>query len=221
MVIGLGFISCAAERQSFKPTEKVGGETVEGFKEAFYDLGSDSKRVGEVKVWSRGAYLDKRAGMDVTVIHLGFTIENKGDTPIEFNVDDVELESVQTKVGNYEHVAVMDHMGPTAVAPKSSETIELTFALPKKVTPDEILAFRTRWTTKAEGAEYTEFTPFVQQQQQRYAYVPVYGYYYPYYPFDYPYYGPFYYPRARVIIVRPYPRRVIVRSHRSSSGTGK
>lgn len=213
-VIGTGLAGCAPSQQSFKPAEKVGGETVEGFKEAFYDLALDDRRIGEVKVWSSGASVVKREGREMTLIRLGFTIENKGDVPIELDPANVELESVQTKDGTYENLKPIRRAEPIVVEPRTSRDVELAFALPTKITPDEILAFRAKWTTNANGMQYTEFTPFVQQPKQRYAYVPVHGYYYPYYPFDYPYYGPYWYPHGRVVIVQPYPRRVIVRGHR-------
>lgn len=43
---------------------------------------------------------------------------------------------------------------------------------------------------------------------------PVWAHYHPYHPYAYRFYDPYVSPRWRVVIVRPYPRRVIVHDRR-------
>jgi len=207
-VIAATVLGCGPSSQSFSPTERVEGRTVEGLKEAFYDLGTAERRLGTVKVWSRGAHpLDGG-----TVIHVGFTVDNGGAEPIVFQTAETRLDSVQTDRATLTDIAPTGD-GPVTIEPATSADIELTFALPRGIEPSDVRAFRVQWTTtSADGESYVEFTPFVQDPDT--AYVPVYAYYNPYFPRDYPYYYPYWRPNVRVVIVKPYPRRVIVHGDR-------
>lgn len=205
---------CAASHASFRPTERVEGRTVEGFREAFYDLSIANERNAELKIWSRGAFLVDTATGKRTVIRVGFTIDNGGEVPIQLEVDSVRLESLQTDEPQQEDLSGRLVVGEAVVAPGTSGDTEVEFTLPATIRPADVKAFRIKWSARAAGKTFTEFTPFV-QHSERYAYIPVYAYYYPYHPWHHPFYTPFYYryPGRQVIIVQPYPRRMIVRGH--------
>lgn len=215
MVVLLAASGCAATEQAFQPTEHVEGRTVEGYREAFYELDAGGARYGEVKVWSSGAHRVSTAEGHRTAVDVGFTIDNTGDKPIRLALDRVRLESYQAKEPQQSDIQALLAAGNLAVAPDATGTVEVTFELPEGIGVSDVQAFRVKWTTESDGRSFTEYTPFIQQNE--YAYVPVWGYYYPYSPWSYPWYAPYYggwygYP-ARVTVVRPYPRRVVVHGH--------
>jgi hypothetical protein len=203
--------ACATTHAEFKPTERVEGTTVQGFEEAFYDLDT-AAATSEAKVWSSGADLVKTERGPAMAITVGITIDNGGSEPIEVVADQLRLESVQATVAVAPDLRATSVSGDLVIQPQTSGTVQARFLLPGIRRVDQVQAFRLRWTVTTDGREYTEFTPFVQQGDV--AYVPVYAYYYPYAPFDHPFYHPYWYPRTRVIVVRPYPRHVVVRGHR-------
>jgi hypothetical protein len=208
LAVGLTGISCVPMHEEFGPTEHVEGQTVEGYKEAIYDLATGDRRLGKVKVWSRGAYSASVNGKSQTVIHVGFTVDNGGDMPISLEVPEVQLESVQTVHGTIKNLPATSVAGNPTIEPRTSRNVEVSFVLPRGAYPTDVRAFRMRWTVSADGETFTEWTPFV-EQEPAYAYIPVNGYYYPYSPL--PYYDPFFFPSSRLQIVNPYPRLMVVR----------
>lgn len=206
--------ACGSRQQAFEPTERVQGHTVEGYREAFYDLAIPGSTNSEVKVWSPGAFNVKTPQGNVTIIRVGFTIDNTGKQPVQLDVSKVRLESIQANgTSQRANLPATLVSGNPTVSPGQSGSAEVEFTLPSGIKPDDVKAFRVRWTTRSNGRHYTEFTPFAQQPE--YAYIPVSAYYNPYYPWDYPFYDPFYYDYApsRVVIVRPYPRHVLIRGY--------
>jgi hypothetical protein len=210
----LGLAACGSGAQSFQPTENVEGTTIEGLSAASYDLAGAVGPVGSVKVWSRGA----RDEGGQTLLHVGFTIENGGDDAIVFQRDATTLDAVYAAEGNFGGVYPSYAGGDVVVPPRSTQDVEMTFAMPPGFAATDVSAFRVRWSTATGGHSYTEFTPFVARHDD--AYVPVYAYYDPY---GYPYYDPFWHRHRRVIVIREPARRVIVhgdrprtRDHRST-----
>jgi hypothetical protein len=217
LTAGAAISACATPHADFRPTERVRGYTMEGFEEAFYDLPTAGVSNSEVKVWSDGAEPTRTAEGVRTGIRVGFTIDNGGREPIEVASEALRLESLQAAAALPRDLPAESVTGDTTVQPGTSGTAEALFLLPRGVAPRDVQAFRVKWSVRSEGQEFTEFTPFVQDRPE-YAYVPVYGYYYPYWPWSYPFYDPFFVGRVqvrpRMVIVAPYPRRVIVRGHR-------
>jgi hypothetical protein len=211
----LGFLiaaatSCAANNDShatFAPLERAEGRTLEGYAEAIYDLQAVSGRFGEAKIWSRGAYIAENTGE--TLVHVGFDLENSGATPITLDPASVRLESVQIDDEVLRDIPVSVPTNIITIGPDSAGRAELVFSLPTGFSPADIRAFRVAWTVRANGEVFSEFTPFARTAPATY-YVPVHAYYYPYYSRYLPYYDPLWGPRRRVVIVKRYPRRVVV-----------
>jgi hypothetical protein len=201
------------EPEPFSPLERNQGKTVEGYDEALYDLSDDRGQFGQVKLWSRGAYTIGTQKETVTAIHIGFELENSGDRALWLEPAGVRLESVQTRTRTLRDIPATFPGGQLTVAPGATGKVEAQFALPAGTWPDDVRAFRVAWTVRTNGDRYSEFTPFAQSAPRR-VYVPVRAYYDPYYPYTYPLYDPFYSPHWRVVIVKPYPRRVIVHGRR-------
>lgn len=201
--------SCAPTHRAFRPTEHVEGETIEGYKEAFYDLTAGGDRVGVVKVWSRGAFRKERGGTTATDLHVGFDIEALGDRDLRLDPSEVELETVWLKERTLKNISKPEHSGSLVAPANRTTTAELTFTLPPPVKVTDVGAFRVHWAVNANGRKFVEFTPFV-QQKRTYAYVPVFAYYNPYCVPGWPCFAsPLYYGWP-VVIVRHYPRRIVV-----------
>lgn len=216
--IAVAATSCATTNtvKPFEPTERVHGRNIQGYREAFYDLDAAGTKFGEAKVWSTGAFGISTPGGQRTIVRVGFTLDNTTKEPMQLNLGALRVESYQAKSPERADIPATLVSGDPIVPAGSSGTALVRFVLPRGVTVHAVNAFRIKWSVKAQGRDFTEYTPFVQRPQQ-YAYVPVSGYYNPYYPWDYPYYSPFwdwgYYPSS-VVIVNPYPRRVVIHGHR-------
>lgn len=179
--VALGFAAgaCAAQKEEFRPAEKATAISPQGYTAAEYDLkarqGGD---LGEAKVWSNGAKQVEVRGDDRTVVHVGFTFENNGDTPLKLQLDrtraDVGLKNEGGSVTNLQAAQVE---GDVEVSPGQERQVALYFVLPQKVAPNDINAFRVRWTL-ANGTKYfSQSTPFVEKPEPRgprYYYSPFY-----------------------------------------------
>ncbi|MFW5739731.1 MAG: hypothetical protein ACOC1F_05135 [Myxococcota bacterium] len=183
-----GLTACGASHQGFHPAERATAETITGETAADYEIVTEAGSMGDVKLWSRGAF---ETDDGTTVIHIGIQLENESSRPIV--LDDVVLDSLR-----YDG-AVKSNIRPTGqlarVLPGKSEEFELYFTLPEPADPDRIRAFRVRWKAQAGDSTYQQTTPFHQDRERMYAGMP-YSYYY-YSPYYDPFYDPFW--------VRPYP----------------
>lgn len=221
IVLLLLIAACGSQTEYFRPTEAQSGSE-EGHPAAAYDLNVAGARLGEARVWSAGAYEGEVDGVDRTLIHTSVEVENTSDTPIVVETDKTRLEAVSTDkrvLGATTPAAVYAERGRTVVSPGETARFDLHFALPKDIGPQEVDAFRLRWSVAARGQEYTQVTPFdeFEPPTTTYAYGP-----YPFYdPFWDPYFGPYfgppgYYPYVvrQVDVQRPI-RDVTVREHRT------
>jgi hypothetical protein len=204
---------CAARWQYFQPTEHVHGTTLQGFKEAIYELHGPQGRFGEAKVWSRGAY---RGPGGRTVIHLGIELHNTSGVTLELYAADVRLDRVRTAGGVLTEVAPAE-TGSYVAQPTAIVEARFHFVLPAGTSPGDVTAFRARWRVLSAGQSYQQYTPFA-EQYRGYWVGPPYSYY-RYYcdPFDpycfYP--GPYYYHPyggygyRQTIIVHPESRTIV------------
>jgi hypothetical protein len=211
LVLAVAGASCATTHSEFTPTERVEGTTVEGMREAFYDLAT-GPTPSEAKIFSHGADLINTDQGKAVAIAVGITIDNGSNEPVDIAPEQFMLESVQTsKVDVPPNIHAYTITGQRSVQPHQTGTAVATFLVPGVKSTSWVKAFRVRWSVRTQGRLYTEFTPFVQEAEI--AYVPVYGYYYPYFPADYPFYAPYYYPYSHITVVHQYPRRIVVHGH--------
>lgn len=206
--IAVAASACATAPESFTPAESATGISPEGFTAADYEMIVDGQRLGDVQVWSNGAYRADVNGRRRTVLHVGFQVESYVDVPIEISPRQAELR-VQVN-GTIVRREADFIEGPRTVAPNSDQTLSMYFVLPRDINPQDVDAFRISWNAKAKGLTYAQRTPFIEYEP---------AYYYPYYSaglgFGYyysPFYDPFYYypyaPYGRVMVhPRPYYHR--------------
>lgn len=198
--------ACASAPEDFIPAEMASGITPEGYAAADYEMIVEGSRLGDVMVWSDGAYRADVNGERRTVIHVGFDVSSYVDVPIEINPQVAELRiQVNGSIVRQEADFIA---GPQTVAPNTDQTLSMYFVLPRGVEPQHIDAFRISWKATAKGLTYAQRTPFIEYEP---------AYYYPYYGptwgFGYyysPFYDPFYYyPYAAYgpAIIHPTPYR--------------
>lgn len=218
----------ASQTEYFRPTERQTDE-LDGQAAAAYDVTLPTGHAGEVLVSSGGAYRGTIDGRDRTLIHVTVEVENTSTRPMAFHLGETQLDRVlvdQGVVRSVRPIAVYgERRGRAVVAPGQTQRYEMHFALPREVAPQEVDAFRLRWSVGVAGRRYAQLTPFV-EDERRLDYVAYPASYY-YDPFYGPYWDPFYghsafythpYPYAyapptRVVPVdRP---RILVRDHRS------
>src|SRR5262245_61736723 len=163
-------VGCAENRQYFRPTEHVYGQTMQGHPEAIYSLAGQLGPFGEAKVWSSGAF---REG-DGALLHVRLDLHNTSGAPILIHPDQIRLDPV--RIGN----TLLHDISPVerqalAVAPGAFGRVSLSFALPVGVRAGEVSAFGLRWSVTNGPQSYAQVTPFL-EDHGRYAsrYPPVY-----------------------------------------------
>ncbi len=179
--------ACTSSRAWFRPGENSGSESPGGFPAASYDVGRDSQAAGQVTVWSEGARLDDRG---MTVVRVGFEIENWSGAEVELVLAETDLRAVQTGSDLFEDLPY-SAMGGNAVVPDQKVgRVDLEFTIPEAwlTGPEDIASFHVRWLLLGKEIDaLRQLTPFRRDVRR---------YYGPYY------YGPYY---GRSLWWGPYP----------------
>lgn len=215
--------SGCAPRQTFLPAAHVKElESKEGVYGATYEMKADGQRLGEAQLWSRGVYRGKIEESTKTLVHVGFVLRNDTNAPLRLDERQLVLEDVQLGPEALYDVPAVTVDGELTVPPGQTRDIDVTFALPNRIWPGDVFAYRVRWTVQAERP-YAERTAFMRNgfrtaqrfgRYHTYYYDPYWVPYGPYgyfslglgwYPWTYPryYYGPNWGVRPRVA---PFPR---------------
>jgi hypothetical protein len=151
---------CASERALFRPREKVQAESPDGYPAALYVLDRDGRNVGELRIWSAGAWRAETHD-ERTVIHVGLEVENRSGGPLTVDLDATELRDVQgeSPVATLQR---LDARGEPVVPDRGIGRIDLLFGLPDKDPgPRTVQGFHARWLLRgADQRDYEELTPF-------------------------------------------------------------
>jgi hypothetical protein len=182
-----------AQTAMFRAAEKATAVSPRGAIAAEYDLRARDRDLGEVKVWSNGAYREEAYGEEHVVVHVAFEIENGADTPIALDTDRLVLSSKVEGMGRVDNQYADRVRGVTEVEPRETRRIDAYFFMPRGVDPEDVVSFRVDWRLeRSPGAAtlFAERTPFLEDP---YAYwtAPYSGYPYAYapWPYAFPYYG--------------------------------
>jgi hypothetical protein len=168
------------------PTEHVtafspGG----GHYAAEYPIEEGGSAVGDVKVWSEGAERDGSDSEPHTQVHVGFELDNQGDTPLRFDAKQLYLEEMPKEGTPAGRVSPESITGDTLVPPGQTRQIDANFALPASVWPSDVPGYRVAWRVIG-SRSHSRKTPFLRTLDARPIdpWYPYYGYYYPgyYYP---------------------------------------
>lgn len=181
VLAGLVLAGCAASRQYFEPTERVSGQTENGYSQALYPLAGVHGPFGEATLWSRGAY---RGDDGRTVVQVGFSLHNTSDKPIELRAKEVRIGTMRTDDALLSELAPADPSILT-VPPQKIGEVQFHFVLPPDIDPGEIRAFRLRWAVHGGDAVYLQRTVFLELHAHD-PYPPPYAAGYPCWP-----YGPY------------------------------
>ena len=230
-MLSLGLLAllagCGAARQYFEPTERVTGQTENGYSQALYPLAGPHGPFGEATLWSRGAYRADNSGSAPalrggasfdgrTVVQIGFSLHNTSDAPIELRGAELRIGTMRTDDALLSELVAADP-SVLSVPPQAIGEAQFHFVLPAGVAPREVRAFRLRWAVYAKQTAYRQRTVFL-EVHAREAYPPPYAAGYPCWPYG-PYdclYGPPYwgaYPSPEPV---GYPRYPSNRSERTS-----
>jgi hypothetical protein len=227
VVLALGLAGCGAARQYFEPTERVSGQTENGYSQALYPLSGPRGPFGEATLWSRGAYrVDSgnapalRGGAttddDRTVVQIAFSLHNTSDAPIELRGDELRIGTMRTDDALLSELAPADP-SVLSVPPQAIGEAQFHFVLPPDTQPREVRAFRLRWSVHAKDGVYRQRTVFM-ELHPREDYPPPYAAGYPCWPYG-PYdcfYGPPYWGGYPPPYPVGYPRYPAIRSDRTS-----
>jgi hypothetical protein len=173
---------CAYNRQYFRPTERVRGQTMQGYHESFYELVGPGGRFGEAKIWSAGAY---RNGDD-SVIEVTLEVHNTSGKPIDISAQDLRLDPVRGSNGELRDVPAAE-TGTFTVGPEARASVRVHFLLPRGWLPGQVQRFGFEWKVKNVDQSYAQATPFREVVPAYYGPPPGYLYYnsvYPCSPYD-------------------------------------
>jgi hypothetical protein len=153
---------CAASRQYFEPTERVTGQTENGYTQALYPLSGPRGPFGEATLWSRGAY---QTDDGRTVVQIGVALHNTSDAPIVLQGSELRIGTMRTDDALLSELRAADAADLHVAAQSLGET-QYHFVLPPGVDPSEVRAFRLRWTVASKDATYRQRTVFLEQQSR-------------------------------------------------------
>src|SRR5689334_8386586 len=173
---------CGAARQYFEPTERVTGQTENGYSQALYPLSGPRGPFGEVTLWSRGAY---ETDDGRTVVQVAFSLHNTSDSPIELRGDELRIGTMRTDDALLSELVPADP-SVLSVPPQGIGEAQFHFVLPPDTRPREVRAFRLRWAVHAKNALYRQRTVFIELHPRDSDYPPPYAAGYPCWP-----YGPY------------------------------
>jgi len=176
---------CVSSR-AFVPTEHVTAFSPRGDQlAAEYSIVENGQALGEVKVWSTGAVRDAGADDTRTRVRVGFELINHGETPLRLERERLYLEEMPEPGEVRGRLAPDQVAGDLLVPPGESRQVDVAFALPSSVWPNDVPGYRVAWRVFGQRA-HARKTPFLRAQEPARADV-----WYPYYG---PYYGYSYYP---------------------------
>lgn len=199
-MLALGSMSCASRREAFAAGERQTVLGTDGFVAAQYDALVAGDVIGDVTVWSSGAFVDERSGR--TLVHVGFDLENNGNEPYELLAHHVVIEGATTNGVVRGPVELYYQDGDGRVAAGREGRLDLWFAMPPGVEPQELDAFQVRWTVRNPEGRYAQRTPFTEYEPPPGYTLADSAYYY-----HSPWYDPFLYPAPyrSVTVVHPMP----------------
>jgi hypothetical protein len=217
LMLALLGAGCATP-QAFVPVAEVTRVAPDGqHGAADYQLDQPSGRA-HVQVWSQGAYRDDSDGKASTLVHVGFSLENRGPTPIRLDERRLLLQDIGSTEGGIERVAPEHIEGNLSVAPDSTGSVDAYFRLPRRIWPSDVFGYRVAWALEGGESARLEHTAFESTRLRPRVYLAYYPYspYYPggwYYPWGpYPlWYAPYPYWRGPPVLrSRVYGPRVYV-----------
>lgn len=198
--LALTAVACASRRESFAAAENQALRSTDGYVAAQYDALVAGDVIGDVKVWSSGAFADDRSGR--TLVHVAFDLENDANVPYELSPHEVVIEGATTDGVIRGPVELYYQDGDGRVAARRVARLDLWFAMPHGVEPRHLDAFQVRWAVHTTDGRYAQRTPFTEYAPPA-GYALARGAYY----YHSPWYDPFLYrpPLYRVTVVHPMP----------------
>ncbi len=155
---------CVADRAYYTPREQNLTEAPDGYTAAEYALGEENETLGEVRVWSRGAWVDKDQGN--AWLHLGLEVENRSGGPLTVDLQGTRILFTDQTGGSEIQAAgntsqnARELKGRTQVDDNGVQVFYLQFSLQDR-SPSKLGPFTADWALKAEdGTEYRWFTAF-------------------------------------------------------------
>jgi len=194
LLMGVG---CATP-QAFVPVAEVTAPAPDGVHGAAeYQLDQPMHR-GHVQVWSQGAYRDDSEGPARTIVHVGFSVQNEGTTPLRLDERRLFLEDIGSTEGGIQQLAPSRLEGNTPIVPASTGHVDAYFTLPRRIWPGDVFGYRVAWALEGEEKARVQHTAFESTRYRPPLYL-AYSYpYYPYYPWGwyypgrpYPFYAPY------------------------------
>src|SRR5262245_16090938 len=92
LVVVAAAAACGSATEKFLPGERATAQSPQGYTAAEYQIQGERGRLGEVKVWSRGAYRAEVDGAQRTVLHVGFEVDNSSDEPLTLETGKISLD---------------------------------------------------------------------------------------------------------------------------------
>ncbi|MGE3171776.1 MAG: hypothetical protein AB7O97_04065 [Planctomycetota bacterium] len=166
----LALPACATNRL-FAPRENQNGQGPSGLPAAVYPLPAPAR--GEVRVWSDGADYDDADGATETRLHVGFELENTGDTPLRLGPDAVQVEAISAGGPATARLLPRGQESAAEALPGRTARVDFVYAIDGGTAPRAIEGFDVRWHVQAGELDYAQVTPF-----QKFFPEPRYPYYY-------------------------------------------
>lgn len=153
--------ACSSSRW-FAPRENLNGSSPTGFPAAVYPLVSGEDVRGDLRIWSDGTMVEEAPDdAEVTVLHVGFEIENTGSAPLTLDLDGLRLSRLQSDGGTAADLCPTRVMGDSQAPPGGRAAVQFWFEPATDLGPRDIDAFEVWWRVRAGPIVFDQVTPFL------------------------------------------------------------
>lgn len=186
-------VGSCAHHADFRPVDAA-TKLAPGYVAAYYEVEKRQRNIGDVKIWSPGAYPAQING-EQTAIHVRMRVRNDTQEPLELALNETYVE-ITTDERRF--VTVRDEArveGAATVEAISTTRLDLYYVLPGDLDADDVAAFELNWMLRTAEGVVTQTTPFVRDEEEpnvywRPSFYFGYNYGYPYGPWPGPYWWP-------------------------------
>lgn len=157
--------ACAGTTSSLRPEPKVRFQTWDNSAPlsdydaaSYYGVVIGGKRLGEVAVWSNGAFVIEDNGVRVPILEMTILARNESQTPFELDLEKSGVNLLEaTEAALPDEYAVA---GTRTVAPGETRRLGLRYRLPSEAVMNDLGRFDFVWAMRGESSGFAQRTPF-------------------------------------------------------------
>ncbi len=126
---------------------------------SYYGVVIDGERLGEVAVWSNGAFIIETLGERIPVLEITVLARNESQTPFELDLANTSVTLTHVTTARVEDEYAV--AGTRRVAPGETRRLGMRYRLPNVRDVTTLSSFDFTWTMRATRGDFAQMTPFM------------------------------------------------------------